>query len=302
MPSRDSLGLPENTPLVWFVLGGPLASAEDGFTRITKLGEATRRLIDNGECVLLTINPSDLPSVGEPNPLVTPLSAFGLESDSGRLLVSQISAPGAPTFAAERTLRRADTAHPIGAAIDTLATYLPAATPLAKADPLPPDTRVWPLLTIPDSGETWAEARWQSPPPAPDAARDDVTGPWHVAFAAERRRPPTSGAALPDHTQRLIAIGASQWYVDRITNARIPIEGAGGRTASQFPGNRELLDASIAWLTGRDELIAQSPDARDVPRIESLTRAQLTGVRWFLIAGMPLLVLAIGAATRLLRR
>lgn len=302
MPSRDSLALAPETPLVWFVLGGPLASAEDGFTRVTKLGEATRRLLDKGQSVLLTINPSDLPSVGEPNPLVTPLAPFGIVSDSGRLLISSVSTPGGPSYVAEHTVARANPDHPIGAAIDALATYLPTATPIELADPAPPDVRAWALLTIPASDQTWAEARWQSPPPSPDPTRDDLIGPWHVGVAAERHRPPTAEAALPGNRQRVVAIAASQWYVDRIMNARIAVEGAGGRTAAQFPGNRELLDASIAWLAGRDELIAPSSESLDVPRITALTPAQLSAIRWLLIAGLPALVLGVGAATRFLRR
>ncbi len=299
MPTRASLGLDPEAPLVWLVLGAPLASADDGYARVTKIADATRRLLDNGESVLLTVNPSDLPSVGEPNPAVAPLAGFGIDADSGRVLVTRTSTPRGPSFAAEHTLRQADAAHPIGAAMDALTIYLPAAVPISPVEPAPERTVVWPLLTIPDDEDTWAEARWQSPPPDPDPKRDDLTGPWHVAVAAERTRPDTLPASLPGGTQRLVVVGATQWYIDRITGARIEVE---GRVAARFPGNRELLDASIAWLAGRDELIARSPEAQEIPRIGSLTGAQLTAIRWLLIAGLPALVLATGALTRLLRR
>lgn len=308
MPTRASLGLDDNAPLVWFVLDAPPSTAPDGLSRIKKLGDAIQRLTDRGQSILLTIDPSQLPSVGETNPIVQPLSAFGLQSDSGRVVISRVSAPTGPQFIYTHTFRRADTDNPIGAAIDGLATLLPTPTPIDITTKH--DTTAWPILSIDAADNTWAEARWQSllaqrvtnEPPTPDPEQDALQGPFDVVVAAERRRAPTEPAAIRSGDagiQRLVVVASRSWYIDQIAEQRMNVE---GRQVARYPGNRELLSAAITWLAGRDELIARSPEVADVPRIKPLTAGQVAAIRWFLIAGMPALVLAVGVALRLIRR
>ena len=308
MPTQASLNLKDESPLVWFVLDAPPPTAPEGLTRIKKLGDAIGRLTDRGESILLTINPSDLPSVGETNPIVSALPAFGLTGDSGRVVITRVSTPTGPQFIYSHTLRRADTANPIGAAIDALSTLLPAPIPISITPT--PNTTAWPILSIESSNDTWAEARWQNvlaqrvatEPPTPDPKQDALTGPFNIVVAAERHRAPTEPASIHSGAggiQRIVAVGARSWYIDQIASQRIRVE---GREAARYPGNRELLAASIAWLAGQDDLIARSPDVADIPRIKPLSTSQVAAIRWFLIAGMPALVLAIGAALRLIRR
>ena len=73
------------------------------------------------------------------------------------------------------------------------------------------------------------------------------------------------------------------------------------RRVPAYPGNIELLDASVSWLANQDSMISASPQSQQLPLIPPMTEAQLGGLRWALIGGLPVLILLIGAAWRLFR-
>jgi hypothetical protein len=129
-------------------------------------------------------------------------------------------------------------------------------------------------------------------PPAADSQRDDTVGPWTVAWAATRDDP-----AL-DRPQRLVVVGSNDWFVDQVTGEMTVVD---GRPVARNPGNAELFEASVQWLAGRDELIASSPSAVAVPLIRPLSEVQLRLIRWLVIGAMPVLVLIVGLAWRVIR-
>lgn len=304
LPSRAQLGIDTpDTPVVWFVIGAPASGPlGDRIDRRNRLAIAIQRLVDGGESILLTVSPSELPAIGETDPLVETLPIFGIESDSGRLLVRRLAQEGGPQAGVDFTLRRGASDHPIARSLEALPTFLDAATPLRLADPPLPGTETWPILEITSDPDIWAMAAWQSllrtgfaRLPAPDPARDDVEGPWIVALGAQRPHP------MPDQTnshqtmQRLVAVSATRWFTDPVTQASLIVDGVPVR---RFPGNNELFDASFAWLAGLDERIGAGPSVRDLPRIDDLSEAQILAIRWTLILGLPVLVLATGLILR----
>jgi hypothetical protein len=119
-----------------------------------------------------------------------------------------------------------------------------------------------------------------------DAGQDE-RGPWTLAAAVER--------ANAGSKQRVVVVGSSGWFFDTITQAAASVD---GRVVAQFPGNMELFDASVLWLTGGDELIAQSPQADAVPLVGAIDPQRLLVLRLLLILGVPLAVLALGVAHR----
>ncbi|MEO1128825.1 MAG: hypothetical protein AAFX05_03845 [Planctomycetota bacterium] len=306
MPDRRALGLESNEPVVWFVVGRPTAPPQR-IERLNRLGESITRLIDAGENILLSLTPSELPAVGEPDPLVTSLPVFGIESDSGRVIVTRTTSPIGPQFAPDIEPRTTGD-HPIAGALATLTTYFPLAMPLRQMESVA-SARTWVVMDVPDDGDRWAESQWQTivagmtsaNPPEPNDRRDDLEGPWPVVMAAERSRGSTQPAAIESGDggrQRLLVVSGGWWYTDAVTQAAVMLD---GRRVTRFPGNAELLDAAIAWLSGNDELIAESPEARSIPRIAQLEPTQLTAIRWLLIAGLPVLVLGLGLALRVIR-
>jgi len=174
---------------------------------------------------------------------------------------------------------------------------------LSVAPSLPAGVTVWPLYSAADEGTTWAESQWaamwatrgqvdrEADIPMFDPARDLKSPSWLVAVAAEKR------GSASTRAQRVVAVGANTWYMDE----RSQVMHADGRSAESSPGNLELFEASVYWLAGQDELIAQSPQARAVALVKPVSEGQVKLVRLVVIVVLPLLVLVVGGLYRWVR-
>lgn len=330
-PDRAALDPSGARPIVWIVMPAPsraaidprhAAAAADRSARIGRLGQALAALIADGEAVMVSIDPSDLPSVGEPDPVAAALAALGLRADSARPLIRREPAAAGPIFWTTQMVRAADEAvsggaHPVAKAIAGLPVALAWATPIeAMRDGREDGPRVAPLLMVQADANVWGESQWfsyryagaaqplaplaLSDPPAPDGARDATVGPWIVAAAAERTHPRgAAGAGGANRPQRLVAVASPSWFDDYFTQASEEID---ARPVRLFPGNAELFEASVLWLAGLDELIGAGPRAREISRLPMLTDRQTAAIRWALIAGLPAAVLMLGAIVHLMRR
>jgi hypothetical protein len=311
-------------------------ASETGLQRATGLAAVVGGLIDDGRSVLLSVSPSIAPSFGDQDPFAAALARFGLVSDSGRPLVWEEATAQGRLVRSERVAQSGagpgavdggggagggggggGGEHPIAGAIRGLPTLLP--WPIALAPQTPPEgvrATAWPIIDLVPDAALWAESQWlgywQTPAaqrargmnaPSFDASRDLrepgnawsalTTRPmgWVVAAAAERYR-----VGFP--AQRMVVVGANGWYSDAVALAQADLD---GRPVPAFPGNMELTDASIAWLAGQDDLIAQSPTARAAPIVRALTPEDVRNLRLALLAGFPLLILVVGGALRLIR-
>jgi ABC-2 type transport system permease protein len=276
--------------------GGPT-----GAQRARDLANAVQRLIDTGRPVLLNLNPSIYPTYGDTDPLAALAAPFGIEPKTGVALLRPGSAGGAdPMLDAVPTGGE----HPIAGALRGLTTVLPWANPLDLAPA--PDAESWPVLTITggEADSVWAESRWLrfwSTPadarpmltdqPAFDLSEDRRAEEWVIAAAGQRRS--SFGES------RLIVVGSNAWASDAAVTGAVRL--VDGRVTTRFPGNAVMLDASINWLAGLDELIAPGADARPVATIKPLGDEQLSAIRWILLGVVPGLVLLTGAAVRGIR-
>lgn len=312
-------------PVVWFVLPAPArtsadprrgGSIADRPQRVQRLADSLRTLLDTNANVLLALEPSEMPAVGEPDPLCEPLKAWGIKPDTSHPILERIGTPQGPAFSAYQNLRATETASPIGAALSGLSLILHWPMPI-EIDQTP-GVRAAPVYTVTRSPQVWGESNWlalryanvrkpfqalmPAEMPGPDAGRDRIFTPgdttsWPVVIAADRD-PPARGPADISPPQRLVVVAAPGWFEDLYTQAAGTVD---GRRVWAFPANAELFESSFHWLAGLDELIAPSPRIRDVPRIEPMTETKLATIRWLLIGGLPLLVLALGFAVRVLR-
>ncbi len=323
MPTFASLDPNRDRPVVWFVLGPPPAQLFDGSPGrsqadrvriVERLAEATQRLATTGQNVLLCVDPSDRPAFGEKDPIVGCLEQFGVRSMNGAVVLRSQTSPYGPLIYTAHLLDTADTTSPIGSAIDALRTAIPWATAFTLENDAPVGTEVLLLLTIESAADTWSESQWipfryaqpanplqpmlLANPPAPNPKRENTEGPWHVALTIERPLPDAATNTRGAATQRILAVGSPNWFTDAYVEAA---ERINGRRAWLFPGNAELLDSGLLWLTHRDHLIAASPRTRDIARIRPLTGGQLSAIRWGLILGLPASLLAIAGALRLIR-
>lgn len=285
-------------PIVWIVLPGRSDGA-DAAARMGALARAVEGLVRDGESMLVSVAPSLLPRVGEPDPMVAPFEPLGLRVESGRPLVETISTPAGPRASSAFRILRASSDTPIGAAVDGLATVLlwPASMEIDdRADAAGPRFR--PILTIDRSDRVWGESQWPTIARGGaavaefDARVDLAGGPWTVAVAGERW---IDAGASP---QRFVVVGANGWFLDAIARQTQEID---GRVVETNPGNLELFDSSVLWLAGLDELIAPGVSRDAGPRVRAIPPGSLRMLWWLCILGPATMTLLVGAALRLLR-
>ncbi|MFG0256648.1 MAG: hypothetical protein ACF8GE_01975 [Phycisphaerales bacterium JB043] len=302
MPASIAEARADSLPLVWVVTSIVGASA-DNASRLETMRTELDTLLAQGDAALLCLSPSTIPSLGQTDPFVTLLEEFAITAHTSNPLLRQFSTASGPVVRPTMTLNPVTGAHAITNAVANLTTNISWAIPLEAIDA--GNASVETILELPHDETVWGESEWlpfwtlpQSQreqlrnPPTP-AGPDDLTqGPWALGLASERTHP--SGNA----SQRLIVIGSSGWIFDGFTQRARQVD---GRTVQISPGNLELLDASLAWLAQKDSLIAPGARVGDVARIRSMTSAQLSALRWGVIAGLPILVLVTGVSLRLIR-
>ncbi len=279
--------------------------------RYITLTHAIEQLAGAGKPLLLSVNPSAMPAIGQPDTMFEFLSGKdgpGLKVDSGLAILHRLGTPANPVVSAETLITPTDAgagSNPIAGAINGLRLRLPWAVPLR---PQPnAAAAITPLLTLPNDGATWAESQWiefRSVPlqqrqfirpqdqPRPDSQRDDAAGPWVLAAAIERELP-----AQAD-TQRMVVVGSNGWFLDEIAAAATVVD---NQRVTSYPGNAELFESSIYWLARQESAITVSPQAEASPVIPPLSAGTVSAIRWSLIAGLPMLVLFAGALWRLFR-
>ncbi|HLO40871.1 MAG TPA: hypothetical protein VK176_07595 [Phycisphaerales bacterium] len=314
-PALTSLNPDGKRPVIYAAIppdssaSKPKPTDPSGAERAAKFGAALTLVADRGAPILLSLYPSVLPTYGDKDPTTAVLDRFGLVADSGRPLMKDRLTPQGRTVETDQGLRAVSGEHPILKAIHGLPTLF--LWPIALA-PAPdqggaarPPAALTPLFEVPAQTQSWAESQWLNfwrlprsertvVPNLPEynEGRDARYSPMITAYAAEL---PAAGGR---DRQRLVAIGTNRWFMDPVTT---PVVNIDGRTLLANPGNIELLEASVYWLAGQDDLIAQSPEARAVALLQSLSPGTEQGLRIAFVAGLPLLVLIAGVAYRLAR-
>tara|TARA_R110002073_G_scaffold118918_4_gene259086 strand:- start:44690 stop:47620 length:2931 start_codon:yes stop_codon:yes gene_type:complete len=312
MDLLDPLGI---RPVVFALLSVDSTSKTDqsgltGAKRATAMGDIVSTLIQQGESIIVSLNPSIFPTYGDPDPIAQALTEFGIIPDSGTtLLHDQIGKNG--TRIADpitRVIPDPDTdneqVHPIANALSGLSTVLPWAIPMHIEERTGVET--WPIIELAGDNSTWAESDWirQWSTPAqsrhllpnqpefnPRGDRPDVRSDnWLLAAAGER--------TLAGTNQRIIVIGSNGWSSDAINADTQRL--VDGRITTAWPGNSTLLDSSIAWLSHMDDLIGPGTQARPIATIKNIDPKQRSLIRWMMLAGLPGFILIIGMATRLI--
>jgi hypothetical protein len=160
---------------------------------------------------------------------------------------------------------------------------------------------VTPILPVPTDIKSWGESDIQSvlqnatvefnPPKAGEAGGDIP--------------PPIFGGAVSEKPDggRVVALGSLEFVTNQMLN--IPDQDLlrKGIVVSRFPGNAELFQNCIFWLSKMDTMIAISPTAMEVSRIKPMSAGVLTAWRvGVLTVGLPGLVIIAGIVMYLKRR
>jgi len=309
-PSLSTLDPLGQRPLVYIFLAADSTTGggDTGITgarRALSLAQIAEQLIGAGESVLVSITPSIFGSIGDTDPLVSALDPFGIIPDPSRTLLTQrLQATNRTTDPATVIIPavNSDTEiHPIGQAVSGLSTMLPWSVPITIDPRVGIETLQ--ILTHTGSQDLWAERDWLklwSTPaqsrqylrdqPIFDESKDLRRDRWILAAGAERNQ--------SNETQRIIVVGSNSWIYDALTFSQGHL--VDGRITTAFPGNLAILESSIAWLAGLDDLIAPGIQARPIATIRPMTPSDLSTFRWILLAGVPGLVITLGIGSRII--
>ncbi len=134
-----------------------------------------------------------------------------------------------------------------------------------------------------------------------DALEDIQSAPYDAAAAQDVF---TAAVAVERQGQggRLVVVADPQWATDAVTQFGHWGEGTAELSGARFPANSELFVNSVYWLAGLDELIAASPRAQDLRRIEAMSDAALVGYRVLLLLGLPAAIALAGVGVWFVRR
>lgn len=305
-PALTKLDPGGKRPVVYVTLPRTVTSAESA-VQMKRLADAQNRLVGDGRAVLISMNVSTRPATRDVDPLAECLIPLGVSADTGRPILRQVQGPKgrvvtADHFTTETVGGATEEGHLIARAVHGLRCHFPWPVAITQAEGAT-DTKFTPIIQIRDA-DAWGESEWLpfaqvraeeraliANPPSKDSASDDGAGAWTLAAAVEATRKGTK--------QRAVVVGCTPWFLDDATQVQLGV--VDGCPVYRAPGNMELFEASIYWLAGQDQLIARSATAESIPLIPALGEGQMRLIRWMLIAGLPVVVLLIGAGWRLLR-
>lgn len=281
--------------VVWVPIPPPQRSGIELSRRESQLIEQVRGLIADGESVLLSMYPSMLPRYGQVDPWATLGAELGLKINTGRVIYESMRTSADQTeVLRSQSVQQYVAGHPIASAVHGQQTHF-ALPMVIEIDPVDSVSHMV-LATVAPAGNRWLESNWSVDPSGLPAAQPEqrFNHPQPILVAASRPHPIERGE------QRVLAVGSGGWMLTYIADA---VTGLGGeRYALLNPGNHELMLASVAWLSGMDELIAQSPAGQEVARLGEISESASQRWFWLIVVIMPAGCLALGLVVWGVRR
>lgn len=287
---------PPGAQVVWVILPPSQRKGFEITSGEKRLLESTAFLIEQGEPVLISLYPSFLPRYGQPDPWAQIVVGLGIEAATGTVLLEEtINPDGDVDVQMFQQLIEFPSDHPVARALNGQRLALPLPIPLrvvAGGD----GGEVQTLASIDPGPARWLETEWTPSLDLGPVSRDgkSMQDPMNVLLALERE--PAEG----EQSQRLLVVGSGPWMLTNV--ADVAITGGGNRISLLNPGNHELMMASVAWLAGDDELVAQGPLSQEVARLRGIGAAQQQLYRWLLLLGLPGCVLLAGFGVWMARR
>jgi len=276
----------EGGPTAWIVLPSTRRGSLQMQSSETAMLQATRRLLADGQGVMLNLFPSTGPKIGQVDAWAKLASELGIAASTGTVLLRDVSVPNQklpPEAVVELAEFPVD--HPVAAALHGQSLLLPLAIPLhaTHADAIV-------LGHVEPSRDLWIEDDWRAIVSADRRLRRHLptfdpemvlTEPVPVVIARE-----FAGGG------RVLVIGSGNWMrtsvADAATNA------GGDRVTLVHPGNHELMLAGTAWLSGLDDRIARGALSQEVARLRSIDSGTRSFWAWIVLGLLPVGSLAAG--------
>ncbi|MEL6498334.1 MAG: hypothetical protein AAF937_01110 [Planctomycetota bacterium] len=291
-PGAIAAATADGRPVIYVVIGID-TTAQGGAERSARTAAVLADLLERGERVMVNLAPSSLPGLGESDPMAVALEPLGIDADTGRPVLSETRRGGDRLVAWEQLIVGAS-GEGLAGSVGGLSIALPWAT-VVEAELAADTANAEPLLSL--GREAWGEGEWLgywvTPPqqrplllekPEPGGTRDSDAGGGVVAWQIERE------------DSRVMVVGSHLWLFDTVADRPAVVD---GRVVQQNPGNAELFLAGIEWLAGNDGLLGRSAAAFETPTVQAIDPGRLLVIRWLLLGGLPLGVLLVGLAVRL---
>jgi ABC-type transport system involved in multi-copper enzyme maturation permease subunit len=283
----DALRLGRADVLEWIVTAGGEPTGAEGARRAyvvvppneravgepsrreRELLSATRRIIERGDPVILSVGPSVRALAGQEDPWAQLAAALGAKAATGGIVVDDVAVgEGRREPRSDQLFAGLLGDGDLSRALDAQRLRLPSVVPL---EPVAGSTT---LATVDPAPGRRIDREWRSG----SRRRGDeaLAGPVAAIVAHE----PVKG-------RRSIVVGCPDWMLSAVAARRASV--AGGHTPLTDPGNLALATQGALWVTGLDDLMSTSDAGRDAARVQ-----RVAGMWWAMLA--PLAALAVGAS------
>lgn len=264
VPSRGERPTPSaGRPQVFVVLPALRRAQLDLSREERMVVDVATKLVADGESLLVTAGRSMLSVLGQPDPWQDVLAPLGLSPDAGRIVLELVAREdGTPEVRPWQLIERIADASPLAERLRGRALLLNQPLRVRMQDAPPAGVQWTTAVSIAPSADRWLADDWRGDG---DGIREVPLGKalaeaLPVVVMAERK--------IAGGSQRAIMVGSGGWLLSNVADLSDSL--GGGRTALVNPGNRELLLASVAWLSNRSDLLGAGLSGREVPRIEGL--------------------------------
>ena len=250
-----------------------------------------KKRLNAGDAVMVMVVKPQQPSFAMGDPVADLAKDWGVNPQVDRVVMRQIILQDRRTFTTPQmdVTRWADEPA-ITKAISGMSGVFAWTSPLViESDGSDGNRKAWPLATVTGQG-LWAETEQVLDPqkckPKPETAADSFT----------------IAAAIEQGDNRMVVVCDPIWATDEATGMGLGGRGTADIFGARYPANAELFVNSVLWLVKLDQLIAAGARKHDIPRIEDISPAKLTALRWTLMVGVPLAVVVAGIGVWLVRR
>lgn len=276
--------------VVWVVT--PIEPANPMMMQMGQMGggqqimDHVQSRLAKGEAVMFMASPNPAVAMGMPDPIAEALGAWGINVESGSLVMNEVTVSSRRT-AADPTIRVTSWPDELSVtkALSGSAGVFASACPikLEKKEGVTTYT-----LAFAKGNRMWAQKNLQDQ--NPKFVEEDSAKAFTIAVAASKG------------DERIAVFADPVWATDQIVNYGLFGPGTAQMAGAMFPGNAELFVNSVFWLSHMDEMIAASARSQDIRRVGDITSSQMMTIRWLILAGIPLGIFAIGIGVGLKRR
>ena len=278
--------------------GGSLELSKEGQMLIQRLNQ----LIGRGESILASGYPSANHKMRQPDPWQGHFAAFGIDFDTSRVVFETgLDQAGETYYSPSVRFVELTNDHPVALATSGQLLQLPVSIPITVGDALSGVQQQVVVELEPGNGrylvEDWVMGMNDNRTLPDGDGTSEVSKAVPHVVAASRPHPMSDEVGSE---QRIMLVGSGAWLQSSLADQVIGL--GGERMALAVPGNYQLFQASVAWLAGMDELIAQSATSQQVARLDGITPEVRTRWQWIAMAGLPLGCLLFGCLVWLVRK